>query len=239
MLIQACLNGSRPPGEHPALPLSAAQLAAAAAQVVAAGAGALHVHPRDDAGQQSLVAIWCDAAVRAIRAACPNTPLGLTTGAFVEPDPVQRLALVRGWSARPDYVSVNFDEPGTAELCQLLIAQGIAIEAGLSNPAGATLLLRLGLANRCVRILLEPDEDDPTAALHTSQQITAILDAAGPHAPLLLHGRDATTWPLLRYAIAHSYDTRIGLEDTLHLPNGEPAKDNAQLVAIAVKMRDA
>lgn len=42
MLIKACLNGSRVLADHPALPLTPSQLAEAAAQAVAAGAGALH-----------------------------------------------------------------------------------------------------------------------------------------------------------------------------------------------------
>ena len=53
MLIKACLNGSRALGEHPALPLTPAQLAAAARDAVAAGAGALHIHPRRADGSQS------------------------------------------------------------------------------------------------------------------------------------------------------------------------------------------
>lgn len=44
MLIKACLNGSRKPGEHPALPLTPEELACDAKSVVAA-AWALHVHP--------------------------------------------------------------------------------------------------------------------------------------------------------------------------------------------------
>jgi len=34
---------------------------------------------------------------------------------------------------------------------------------------------------------------------------------------------------------ASGYDTRIGLEDTLTLPDGQLAKDNAELVACAVR----
>jgi len=44
MRINACLNGSRALGAHPALPLTPAQLAAVAWAAVAAGAGALHIH---------------------------------------------------------------------------------------------------------------------------------------------------------------------------------------------------
>ena len=52
MLIQACLNGSRTLGEHPALPITPQELARDAQRVVAAGARALHIHPRNTQGVQ-------------------------------------------------------------------------------------------------------------------------------------------------------------------------------------------
>src|SRR6188508_2458501 len=105
MLIKACLNGSREPGEHPALPLTPAQLAAAARDAVAAGAGALHIHPRRADGSQSFDPGDVAAAVVAVRGACPGVPVGGTTIAWVEPDLARRLALVRSWTVRPDFVS--------------------------------------------------------------------------------------------------------------------------------------
>ena len=47
-VIQACLNGSRTRGEHRAVPLTAEELATAAAEAAAAGAFMVHVHPRDE-----------------------------------------------------------------------------------------------------------------------------------------------------------------------------------------------
>ncbi len=38
-----------------------------------------------------------------------------------------------------------------------------------------------------------------------------------------------------REGTASGYDTRIGLEDTLTLPGGQLAKDNAELVAHAIR----
>lgn len=51
----------------------------------------------------------------------------------------------------------------------------------------------------------------------------AALGVAGP-----------ATWPVLAEAVRRGLDARIGLEDTLHLPDGSPAADNAALVAAAV-----
>ena len=77
--IKACLNGNREPGAHPALPLTADQLAADGAAAVAAGAQVLHIHPRGTDGLESLAAV--DEAVRAVRAAIPGVPIGVSTGA--------------------------------------------------------------------------------------------------------------------------------------------------------------
>src|SRR5215213_801543 len=156
MLIKACLNGSRAPGEHPALPLTPTQLAEAARDAVAAGAGALHIHPRRADGSQSFDPNDVAAAVAAVRAACPGVPVGGTTAAWVEPDPARRLALVQAWTLRPDFVSVNFSEAGTKQLCATLLASGIGVEAGLATPDDARLLIASRLASRCIRLLIEP-----------------------------------------------------------------------------------
>jgi len=50
--------------------------------------------------------------------------------------------------------------------------------------------------------------------------------------PRLLHGSDATTWAVLDAALSYGYDTRVGLEDTLTLPDGSQTQGNAQLVAL-------
>jgi uncharacterized protein (DUF849 family) len=233
MLIKACLNGSRELGAHPALPLTPVQLANAARSAVAAGAGALHIHPRRADGSQSFEPDDVAAAVTALRTACPGVPIGGTTAAWIEPDPSQRLALVQAWTIRPDFVSVNFSEAGTEQLCAALLQAGVGIEAGLSTASDAQLLIETRLAGRCVRLLIEPDEPETAAALATVRAIEALLDSAGIRASRLLHGSEATAWPLLDEALRRNYDTRIGFEDTLALPDGSPARDNAQLVATA------
>ena len=233
MLIKACINGSRKPGEHPALPLSPRELADAAFFTVAAGAGALHVHPRRADGIETLSAAECGAALAAIRARCPGIPTGLSTGAWIEPDVGRRLALVREWEALPDFASVNFSEPGALELCAILLEKGIGVEAGLFTDADARLLIESGLVSRCLRILLEPREIEPHAAMQTVRKIECVLDDAGVLTPRLLHGEDGAAWPVLAAALQRGYDIRIGFEDTLVLPDGKQGRDNAELVALA------
>jgi uncharacterized protein (DUF849 family) len=234
LLIKACLNGSRERGEHLALPLSAEDLARDAAAAVAAGAGALHIHPRNADGKQSLEAQDQATAIAAIRSRCPAIPVGVSTGIWIEPDISRRLQKVQQWTILPDFATVNFNEPGVADLCQALLQRGIGVEAGISTSAEARLLCELGLADRCLRILIEPAEEETEAALINTSAIIRVLDERHIQSPRLLHGFAATAWPILDAALDLGYDTRIGLEDTLTLPDGRAAQSNAELVSLAI-----
>jgi uncharacterized protein (DUF849 family) len=232
MFLKACLNGSREPGEHPQLPLTADELARAAQSVIEAGAHAVHIHPRGADGKQSLDARDQAATIAAIRAHCPGLPVGVSTAIWIEPDVQRRLASIQAWTILPDFASVNFDEPGIDELCALLFARGIGVEVGLSAVEDVQLLWQPGIADRCLRILIEPIEEEAQAALATTEAIVECLDEARIQLPRLLHGFETTAWPVLNVALQRGYDTRIGLEDTLLLSDGRLAKNNAELVAL-------
>jgi uncharacterized protein (DUF849 family) len=236
VLLKACLNGSREPGEHPLLPLTPDQLAESARTAVAAGAGALHVHPRDRDGRQTLDPGPCASALRAIRGACPGVPVGLTTGAWIEPDPERRLDLVSRWEEAPDFASVNLSEAGAVELAQRLLERGIGVEPGLWSVADAEVLIASGLAGRSLRLLVEAMEEETDAALATVAAVERLLVEAGVGTPQLQHGQDATAWPVLRRALEAGRDLRIGLEDVLELPDGSPAAGNGELVAAAARL---
>jgi uncharacterized protein (DUF849 family) len=134
-----------------------------------------------------------------------------------------------------DFASVNFYEPDAVEVCNVLFAKGIGIEAALATVEDARAFLAMREAKRCLRILLEPAEREVEAALATVAEIERLLDRARIGLPRLLHGYEETTWPLLDAAIHRGYDTRIGLEDTLLQPDGREARDNAELVTLALK----
>src|SRR5690349_11468024 len=111
-MLQVCLNGVRSRAECPRLPVTAAELAVAAREAVAAGAEDIHLHPKDGDAQDTLEAAAVAAAVSAVRAAVPGVPVGVTTGAWAVPDPQVRVAHVRSWSVLPDHASVNWHEDG-------------------------------------------------------------------------------------------------------------------------------
>jgi uncharacterized protein (DUF849 family) len=227
------LNGARRREDHPGLPTTSRELANAAAQSVAAGAAAIHVHVRDMAGAETLAPDDVTRALTALRAAIPGIPVGVSTGAWIMPDTELRHRTVSAWALQPDYASVNFDEPGADRLAALLLSRGTGIEVGLAKPVAAERLVRSGLAPRCLRVLIEPQAQELDAALRTVAEIEELLDAAAVTLPRLLHGIDRTAWPLIAEAATRGYDTRIGFEDTLTLPDGSLAATNAVLVTLA------
>jgi uncharacterized protein (DUF849 family) len=233
-MLKACLNGARRPADHPCCPVTPVDLAAAGAAAVAAGAAALHVHPRGDDGAETLDGTAIAAAVDALRASV-TVPIGVSTGAWFLPDPDDRLRAIDGWTALPDFASVNIHEAGALRIAQALLDRGVGVEAGIWTADAARTLVDSGLADRCLRFLYEPMEQDVDAALANVAGIERTLAGVAPAIPRLLHGIFATAWPVFEHAAAHGYDTRIGLEDTLVRPDGSPATDNADLVRIAAQ----
>ncbi|MCK8679304.1 3-keto-5-aminohexanoate cleavage protein [Streptomyces lichenis] len=236
-LLQVCLNGARTAGESAAVPMTPEAMARSAARAVAAGAAEVHVHPKTPCGQDSVSGRLVAETVEAIRAAAVGVPVGVTTGAWAEPDPVRRVERVRSWTVLPDLASVNWHEPGAEEVAAALLERGVAVEAGLwSGTPGARLFAASPLAPRVARVLAEVTDTDPATAPRTAR---ALLEEAAPPAgvPVLLHGEDGGAWPVLRLALDLGLDTRIGLEDTLLLPDGTPAASNAELVTAAAHLR--
>lgn len=244
MLLKVCLNSPRGIDEHPSVPVTPAELADEARRSVTAGAEAVHLHPRDGSGAETLAASEVGAAVRAVREAC-SAPVGVSTGAWIQADPERRSALVRAWgelgsAERPDFASVNLFEEGWRAVFEALGGADIGAEAGLWSPDDARRFVDAGLDDLCLRILLEPvRETSAEAALAAAREMNRVLDAAGVETPRLLHGKDATSWPLLRHVAAEGLGMRIGFEDTLTLPDGEPAPDNARLGAAAKEISSA
>lgn len=239
MLIKACLNGGTTRQQHSSVPRTPDELAADARDTVGAGARAIHVHPRDASGGETLEAEAVLAAVRAIRSAVPDVPVGVTTGIWaVDGDPARRLALVSDWAGgdRPDFASVNLSEPGADPLAAMLAGLGIAVEAGVWTADDAELLAASTFGRDVIRILIEPRDSSPGAAVATAAQAEQTLARHGLRAPRVHHGYGIATWHVIRAALRLGQDIRVGLEDTAVLPDGSTATGNAELVAAAAAL---
>ncbi|TYB43576.1 3-keto-5-aminohexanoate cleavage protein [Actinomadura chibensis] len=228
-MLQVCPNGRRTEG----VPVSPAEIAAAVRAAADVGADDAHLHPRDDAGADTVEPAHVAAAVGAVRASTPGIQVGVTTGEWTAPDPVERAAKIRAWTVLPDHASVNFHEDGAELVAEALFERGVAIEAGIfSGTDGARRFLRWPHAHHVLRILAEVTDPDPRTATDTAK---ALLNELGTQhgRPVLLHGEEDGAWPVLRLAVRLNMDVRMGLEDTLTLPDGSPAADNAALIQTA------
>jgi hypothetical protein len=188
----------------------------AAEAAVVVGATDVHVHPKTPCGGDSLSPKVLAPTLAAIRRRV-SVPVGVTTGAWAEPDPAARLARVRSWAALPDlpdHASVNWHE-----------------EAGIwSGTDGAARFAASPLGPKVLRVLAEVTDTDASTARASARALLAGLGPAHGR-PVLLHGEDGGAWPVLRLAGHLGLATRIGLEDTLVLPDGQRARSNAELVA--------
>ncbi|MBQ1000673.1 3-keto-5-aminohexanoate cleavage protein [Streptomyces sp. RK62] len=234
-MLQVCLNGSRGAGDGTAVPLTPSAVAESAASAVAAGATDVHVHPKSPCGRDSLSPGVLTPVLTALRERVRVT-VGVTTGAWAEPDPAARVARVRAWTVLPDHASVNWHEPGAEEVAAALLERGVGVEAGIwSGTDGAARFAASPLGPRVLRVLAEVTDPDPDGAVTTARALLAELGPAHGR-PVLLHGEEGGAWPVLRLAGRLGLATRIGLEDTLVLPDGERACSNADLVTEALRL---
>jgi uncharacterized protein (DUF849 family) len=181
VLIKAAINGGRSKAEHTAVPVSPDELALAVVDCLNAGANAIHLHVRSAKGhppfhsqdenlqsqKESLDAEDVARAILAVRSASPHAQIGVSTGAWILPDPAERLKAVAAWEVLPGFVSVNFIEDGAIELARLLLSRGVDVEAGLSDANAAEVFLKSNLAAGCIRVLLEPQEQKMSHAFET------------------------------------------------------------------------
>ena len=231
-MLQACLNGARSPREHHHLPVRPEHLAQATAASIEAGATDLHIHPKTSDGVDSLHPHVVAATLRAVRAAAPGIPVGIPTGAWTTPEPRQRVAAIGSWSMLPDHASVHWHEPGAEQIAEALLARGIGVEASLRSGTDADeQFLHSPLRDRVRRVVAGVTDLTARGATTTAEALVQRLRPVT--APILLHGQSAGAWPVLRLALRLGLHTRIGLEDTLQLPDGQIAGDNAELVTAA------
>ncbi|MFK0254569.1 3-keto-5-aminohexanoate cleavage protein [Streptomyces sp. NPDC090445] len=248
--LQVSLNGARGAADGAAVPLSPGDLAESALGAVAAGAAEVLVHPRTPCGRESLSPRVVGPLLEALRGAGVFVPLSVCASIAAEPDPAGRLERVRSWTVLPDRAAVHFAEPGAAELARALLARGVAVDAVVvvgtaGAAAGEGAAAWLGSLARF--LASRRPESAGVVRVRPVVELAAVPAASGPAAvaglvaalrrravgPVLVYGREAAAWPVLRLAVRCGADARIGLGDVLRLPDGRPAGSNAALVAAA------
>lgn len=236
MFLKAAINGGRGYDETPHVPMTPAQIAADALRAHRAGADVVHAHARTAAGAQTIDPEHVGAMVRAVRDADPSIVIGTTTGLWTCSGHEERMELVRSWpaDALPDFASAAFSEEGADEIAQLILDRGMILESAVWSPEEVPALLASPTLHSNVRILIEPEVEDPDDAVAMCRSIARTIREAGVTCPVLYHGYDQTTWPVLRAAAADGVESRIGIEDILTLEDGTVADNLAMIAAVKV-----
>ncbi|MCY0925217.1 3-keto-5-aminohexanoate cleavage protein [Streptomyces sp. H27-H1] len=258
------LNGSRDAADGAAVPMSPDDLVEAALAAVDAGAREVLVHPRTPCGRESLsprvvgplLEALGNAGIGAGARTLPDAAgpgeagrvavsvgagagAGAGLGAGAEPDHGGWPARVRSWTVLPDRAVVRFAEPGARELAEALLERGVAVDAEVAVGAEAR---PGGLPGPLARFLAWPVRDPARVRLVAELSCADPGPAAEllrrlPPVPVVLFGREAAAWPVLRLAARYGTGARIGIGDVLHLPDGRAARSNAELVAAAARAR--
>jgi uncharacterized protein (DUF849 family) len=243
IVLQVTPNGPWGKDVHPSMPVSADELAAELRACFQAGASGVHLHVRDQAGAETLDPQAVNDTCLRVREVAgelgAQVEIGLTTGAWIVPDLGERIAMIREWEG-VDCATVNLSEPGFDEVMAAMLDVGIGIDVGLWAPVEMDRLLRSGLLPQAQRVSIELDPGEPYfltgEPAELARQVNDLLDGAGSACPRLTHGMNDWTWPLVRDAFRRGHDTRVGFEDSVLLPDGARAENNAQLVKAAVAL---
>jgi uncharacterized protein (DUF849 family) len=241
-MIMVAPNGARrTKADHPALPMSAAELAGEAARCCDAGASAIHLHVRDDDGAHVLDAARYGAAWQAVREATGGAmAVQITTEAVGRYSTAEQVAVVR--AVMPEAVSIAVRElvpdaahEAAAELFLRWLKQVRISPQFILYDAGDVQRLHdlqargvVPFANPFLLFVLGRYAAEQQSA---PQDLEPFLNA--------LEGRDAV-WAVCAFgrreaacaeaAIAAGGHVRVGFENNLHLPDGSLAVGNADLV---------
>ncbi len=242
-MLQVTPNGPYGKDVHPQMPVSIGELVEDLRSCFEAGARGVHLHPRDEDGNESLrprdVNRTVSAVLRLADQCGVDVEIGLTTGAWIVPDLQSRIDMVCAWEA-VDCATVNLSEEGFGQVMGAMTSSGIGIDVGLWDLSEIERFAGSGFVQHVQRVSIELDPGEPYFPrgdpVVLARQLNEALDSIGCVAPRLTHGAGAWTWPLVADALRRGHDTRVGFEDSLVLPDGSAASSNADLVR-AVTMR--
>ncbi|MBK1666795.1 class III aminotransferase [Rhodovibrio sodomensis] len=243
LVIAAAPNGARKtPQDHPALPVTADQLADTAAACQGAGAAMCHLHVRDAEGRHSLDPRHYARAVDAIRARVgERLVIQATSESGGVYDPPAQLDAMR--ALEPESLSLAVrevigrteDETAAGEFLAWARAQGIAVQYILYDRGDLDRYRELaargvipGTRHWLLFVL-------GSYAQHRDAAPAELLSFVGADWP------DDSPWMVCAFgpreaacaltAAGLGGQVRVGFENNLQLPDGTIAPDNAALVA--------
>lgn len=237
--------------DHPALPVTLPDLVETARACAHAGAEAIHVHIRDDAGRHSLDVTRYHQAIEAIDQATAGALLVQATtetaGRYSAPDQIALLRDLRAPAvsiALREFVPGNVEEPAAAAAYADLIRRGTLVQHILYCPSE---LDRLG---DLVRRGVVPDENldllfvlgrygsdrtDPADLVSFLCRMQA--DSLWEQAEWSVCAFGQMETRALAAGLALGGKARVGFENSFRGADGRLARDNAERVAALAAIR--
>lgn len=248
LVVMCAPNGARlQKSDHPAVPMTAEELAACAESVLRLGTSVLHLHVRDSGGRHSLDAGRYREAIAAIRERVGDQMiLQVTTEAFGIYDRHQQMALVR--ELKPEAVSMAMrelcpdeaSEAGSGGFFRELLDEGIWPQYILYSAEEAVRFETLrrngffGTAKPFVLAVLGRYRDSTEG---TRGGLTRFLESVPvdefPWAVCCIGHHEGDV--MCRAAELGGH-IRPGFESNRFLPDGRIADDNAQLLRAELEM---
>ena len=240
-IMVAPTGARRSKADHPALPITLPEIVDEAVACAKAGADALHLHVRDDAGSHSLDPARYHDALDALRDAVPRMRVQITTesaGVFDVPDQLSCLeSLVPGWA------SVSVREVARApELAERLYhgctERGTELQHILYDHRDLS-QLQTWLASGTI-----PPQQ--TSVIFVLGRYDGSHDASPVDMDPFLEQHDyVTEWMVCAFgqnehlclaaAAARGGALRVGFENSLTRPGGTPHASNAASVAQLIR----
>ena len=231
----------RSKADHAALPVSSGEIAATARSCFDAGADTLHLHVRRNDGRHSLDAGRYRDAMAAIAEAAPDMAIQITTEAAGIYDVSDQFSCLRQLSPEAASVSVREmaqDEATAKKLYAFAGEAGTDIQHILYS-VGDIARLRTwtdtGVIPKYMRsaIFVLGQYTPPVAG--RPEDLLPLLSGATKldlNWSVCAFGQDELA--CASAALKAGGNVRVGFENNTQLPNGRPARDNAELVALTV-----
>ncbi len=243
-LLTVAPNGARRRrSDHPALPVTTAQIAACAKACFVAGADQIHLHVRDAEGGHSLDAGRYRAAIAAIAEQAPALAVQITTEAAGLYDVAAQYACLQALLPRAASVALREtarDPVLAARLYAFAAEAGIQVQHILYTPADLA-LLTAWMANGIVppglhSVLFVLGSYQPPRLAQPAELAGFLAQMQGKDFDWSVCAFGRNELACAKAALRAGGSIRIGFENNIHLPDGQLARNNAQSVAAARAM---
>jgi uncharacterized protein (DUF849 family) len=226
--------------DNPALPTSPEEIAAAAREAHEAGAAVVHVHLRDAEQRPTADLDVARRVVGLIEEACPAF-VQLSTGVGLSVDYADRVQLVE---VRPRMATLNvctmsfgpgeFRNPpdGVRRLAYRMGELGVKPELELYDSGH----LEVAMALHAEGLLVEPLQFSLVLGVvggmaATPANLVALVSRIPAGSVWQVIGIGRANLPMTTIGLAMGGNARTGMEDTLMIRRGQPARGNGELVA--------